>query len=351
MLDRTSNSRSRHRLHLRRTDPSGQKRILRNILKITPIQRIPVNIHTRSKKRINLIQPKLLPRHLIQIPHQFRIKSTAQQCPIRQRKRLRSTVHTNPGRTIRTTANRNTQLLQRIRDTAKRCRSSRRNLRTAHTLSTEHGNQIFLTNLSHKLIHRNLFIQYIHKLIAFISSILQSLRHLLFPSLLRIYSTHRHLLRHRLISTIRHQNRLHPPELLNRSIRLLQLFQYTKLLLISTHSLRTSHITAHKNLISSPFQNITRFMTSHTTVIIRSHIILRNNDNNFLLLTRIQFPCLRKPDQLSRRISKFPLRHFHINLNNLFTLHITCVGNRRSYRKFILRLLQNLRFRLKISIR
>ena len=203
MLYRTSNSRLRHSLHLSCTNPACKNRILRNILKITSVQRISVNIHTRSKKRINLIQAKFLTRHLIQCTHKLHIKSTAKRSSIRQRKRLRTTVHTDTGRTIRTTANRNSKRSQTICHSAKSSRRSRSNLRAAHTLTTEYRNQIFLTDLCNKLLHGNLLIQHIHQLISLIPCIIQCFWHLIRPALLRINSTNRHLLSHRLISPIR----------------------------------------------------------------------------------------------------------------------------------------------------
>ena len=92
-------------------------------------------------------------------------------------------------------------------------------------------------------------------------------------------------------------------------------------------------------------------MSGHTTVIIRSHIILRNNNTNLFLLSRLQLLRLRKPNQLSRRISKFPLRNLHINLNNLFPLYLTGIGNRCRHRNLIPGILKNLRLHLKSRIR
>jgi len=203
MLYRTSDSRLRHSLHLSCTNPACKNRILRNILKITSVQRISVNIHTRSKKRINLIQAEFLTRHLIQCTHKLHIKSTAKRSSIRQRKRLRTTVHTDTRRTIRTTANRNSKRSQTICHSAKSSRRSRSNLRAAHTLTTEYRNQIFFTDLCNKLLHGNLLIQHIHQLISLIPCIIQCFWHLIRPALLRINSTNRHLLSHRLISPIR----------------------------------------------------------------------------------------------------------------------------------------------------
>ena len=203
MLYRTSDSRLRHSLHLSCTNPACKNRILRNILKITSVQRISVNIHTRSKKRINLIQAEFLTRHLIQCTHKLHIKSTAKRSSIRQRKRLRTTIHTNTGRTIRTTSNRNSKRSQAICHSAKSSRRSRSNLRATHTLTPEHRDQILLTNLRNKLLHGNLLIQHIHQLISLIPCIIQCFWHLIRPALLRINSTNRHLLSHRLISPIR----------------------------------------------------------------------------------------------------------------------------------------------------
>ena len=96
MLNRTSNFGFSHCLHLSRTNSSCEKRILRNIFKISTIQWIPVNIHTWSQQGINLIQSKFPPCHFIQLTHKLRIKSTAQQSSIWQRKRFRTAIHTNP---------------------------------------------------------------------------------------------------------------------------------------------------------------------------------------------------------------------------------------------------------------
>ena len=92
-------------------------------------------------------------------------------------------------------------------------------------------------------------------------------------------------------------------------------------------------------------------MPCHTTVIIRSHIILLNNNTNLFLLSRCQLLRLRKPNQLSRRISQFPLRNLHINLNNLFPPYLTGIRNRRRHRNLIPGILKNLRSRLKSRIR
>ena len=81
MLDRTSDSRLRHSLHLSCTNPACKNRILRNILKITSVQWISVNIHTRSKKRINLIQTKLLTSHLIQCTTSSTLKVQPREVP------------------------------------------------------------------------------------------------------------------------------------------------------------------------------------------------------------------------------------------------------------------------------
>ena len=92
-------------------------------------------------------------------------------------------------------------------------------------------------------------------------------------------------------------------------------------------------------------------MPCHTTVIIRSHIILLNNNTNLFLLSRCQLLRLRKPNQLSRRISQFPLRNLHINLNNLFPPYLTGIRNRHRHRNLIPGILKNLRSRLKSRIR
>ena len=92
-------------------------------------------------------------------------------------------------------------------------------------------------------------------------------------------------------------------------------------------------------------------MPCHTTVIIRSHIILLNNNTNLFLLSRCQLLRLRKTNQLSRRISQFPLRNLHINLNNLFPPYLTGIRNRHRHRNLIPGILKNLRSRLKSRIR
>ena len=92
-------------------------------------------------------------------------------------------------------------------------------------------------------------------------------------------------------------------------------------------------------------------MPCHTAVIIRSHIILRNNNTNLFLLSRCQLLRLRKPNQPPGRISQFPLRNLHINLNNLFPPYLTGIRNRRRHRNLIPGILKNLRSRLKSRIR
>ena len=91
-------------------------------------------------------------------------------------------------------------------------------------------------------------------------------------------------------------------------------------------------------------------MPCHTAVIIRSHIILWNNNTNLFLLSRCQLLRLRKPNQPPGRISQFPLRNLHINLNNLFPPYLTGIRNRRRHRNLIPGILKNLRSRLKIRI-
>ena len=92
-------------------------------------------------------------------------------------------------------------------------------------------------------------------------------------------------------------------------------------------------------------------MPCHTAVIIRSHIILWNNNTNLFLLSRCQLLRLRKPNQPPGRISQFPLRNLHINLNNLFPPYLTGIRNRRRHRNLIPGILKNLRSRLKSRIR
>ena len=144
MLDGTGNSVFSHTFQLCCRHGAGEVRIFGKILKITSVQRIPVNINTGTQKTVDLVLAKLHALHLIQFFHQLRIKGTCQQRTVRQCIGHGTAVHTDAGRTIGTAGHRNTELLQSIRHTAESCCCSGGNFRGTHAFSSGHADQIFV---------------------------------------------------------------------------------------------------------------------------------------------------------------------------------------------------------------
>ena len=180
-----------HTKNLYGTDPSGQVRILGDILKVTAVQRVSVNIHTRSEQGIDTVLSHLASCHLVQIFYQRKVKRTAKQGSVRHGEGSRSAVKAESGRAVGTAGCRNTEFLQFRCQAAECCCGSRSNLRAAHALAAEDADQIFIGKLCHELFHRYFLIQDITELVAFVTGIGDRLHAVFFHALDRIYGAQR----------------------------------------------------------------------------------------------------------------------------------------------------------------
>ena len=194
MLDGSGGSVARHPLKLCACHFSGKERILGKILKVPPIQRMPVKIHARPQKRFNPVSSKLHALIGIQLFHQCCVKRRSQGRPARHGKGDCPAVHPDPAGSVRAAADRNSHFLQMFRHSAEGTGRSGRHLRRAHSFSPHNRAQIFIRELRDKIRKKSLSLCNVRKTDSYVSGIRKLFRNSLRTSVRRNHRSRRHRL-------------------------------------------------------------------------------------------------------------------------------------------------------------
>ena len=127
--------------HRRRHFPRN-KRVFAEILKIASVERIAVDIATRSQKHVDVPHRHFFPDSLVDVFHQRCVPSASKQSADWNERRFKPVVAADSRRTVRTANRGNTKMVvQSLRKPAKRACNASRDFSAHHSLSANNRHQ------------------------------------------------------------------------------------------------------------------------------------------------------------------------------------------------------------------
>ena len=155
---------------------SGHIRIFTEILKIASVQRIAVDINSRSEQSVYFVCNQLFSFHHIKFFHHWNVKRTCKQCSDWKLCCLQSALHTDTGRSVCTADSRDSIFIQAVADTSKCGCRTRCYFRAAHSFPAHDRGKFLFGQLRDKCIQICFSLCNIRKTDSFVSGDCKLLR-------------------------------------------------------------------------------------------------------------------------------------------------------------------------------
>ena len=316
VLDRSLDTGSVQSAQLGDCDESSQLRIFGEILKVSAVQRMPVNIHAGAEQAVHLIRSHFQTDALKQAHDERQIEGRGEQRTVRQAECLCAAVQPHSGGAVRAAAGGDAVFLQRIGHAAECGCRSRCDARAAHALAADDLCKLRVGEPRDERFHRHIAAQHIGQY-----GLFAVLRHFsrqrIEPPLCLVKINARDILPcDRIARAV--CGGLHAPECLYRRHCLSALLHNDRFIeKTACGILRRADIRADIIFVFARLAHPAVRMTGHAAVIIG--IRQEQFQIDGLRLSRFEDIGLIEDHELTRRLTESALRRLNIELHDLFS--------------------------------